>query len=461
MKKFLLLFALLTITLTTSGFSCKLNPFASSDNQQLLQPVTLEYWTVDQSTDNLKELLSQWRSVHPNIIVNLKRFRAEEYEQKLLEGWAQNKGPDVYSLPNTWLRKYGKFITPMPGSIQLAFQEITKTLGKEDVVTTIKKVTLLSPAQISRNYLQAVTDDVVWGNKVYGLPISFDTLALFYNQKLLDAVGLPVPPATWTEVKEAVKKLTLLEAGNKIKQAGIALGTANNIPQAVNIAIALMIQNGVQMSADNGSVTFNQTVKTGDQTISPALDALNFYTDFADPLKETYSWNKDLATATDLFLQGKLAMFLGLASELANLKNRAPKLDIKVAPLPQIAGASTPLNVGQYWVETVSKQTKQPEAAWGLVWFLTQSPNVEKILAKTGQAAALRSLIDQQKRSDQDVSVFAEQSLTAKTWYRGVQPEQMEKIFLELITTLPQAANQQQLINQTTERLNQTLIEPK
>lgn len=461
MKKIFILLAVLTLTLTTSGFACKFNPFASSTNQQLLQPITLEYWTVEQTTDDLKEALGAWRASHPNITVNLKRFRPEEYEQKLLEGWAQNKGPDLYSLPNTWLHKYEKFITPMPASIQLAFQEIQKTLGKEDIVTTIKKVPLLTPPQISRVYLQAVTDDIVWNNKINGLPIGFDTLALFYNQKLLDAVGLAVPPQTWTEVKEAVKKLTILDAGNKIKQAGLALGTTDNIPYAIDIATALMLQNGVAMSNDKGTITLNQAVQNNNQTIFPALDALNFYTDFADPLKETYSWNKDLPKASDLFLQGKLAMLIGFARQLNDLKERSPKLDIKVAPLPQIAGATVPINVGNYWVETVAKQSKNPDAAWGLVWFLTQAPQVQKILSHTNQASALRSLIEGQKQSDQDVAIFANQAMSAKTWYRGVQPQQMEKLLLELIANLPQAAEPQQLINQITIRLNQTLTESK
>lgn len=461
MKKFFSLLCLLTLTLTTSGFACKINPFASNNDQQLLQPITLEYWTVDQTADDLKEVLTAWKTTHPNITVNLKRFRPEEYEQKLLEGWAQNQGPDLYSLPNTWLHKYEKFINPMPASIQLAFQEVKTTLGKQEIITTIKKVSLLTPAQISRLYLQAVTNDIVWNNHINGLPIGFDTLALFYNQKLLDAAGLAVPPQTWTEVKEAVKKLTVLDAGNKVKQAGIALGTGNNIPYATDIATALMLQNGVTMSNDKGTITLNQTTENNNQTIFPALDALNFYTDFADPLKETYSWNKDLPNAGDLFLQGKLAMFIGFARQLNDLKKRSPKLDIKVSALPQIAGAQVAVNVGNYWVETVSKQSKNPEAAWGLIWFLTQAPNVQKILSHTNQASALRALIEEEKQSDQDVAIFAQQAISAKTWYRGVQPQQMEKLLLELITNLPQAAEPQQLINQITTRLNQTLTEPK
>ena len=129
--------------------------------------------------------------------------------------------------------------------------------------------------------------DVVINNKIYGLPLSVDTLAMYYNQDLLDASGVVEVPQYWNnDFQQTVKKITKLDLKGNILQSGIALGTARNIERFSDILSVLMIQNGAIMMSDSGQILFN-TVPANSQNknYNPGQMALRFYNDFADPVK--------------------------------------------------------------------------------------------------------------------------------------------------------------------------------
>ena len=90
---------------------------------------------------------------------------------------------------------------------------------------------------------------------------------------------------------------------------------------------------------------------------NPAADAVRFYTDFADPGKEVYTWNKNMPNSLEAFILGKTAFFFGYAYHLPTIKSRAPKLNLSIVKLPQIAG-NPEINFANYWLETVSRKNK-------------------------------------------------------------------------------------------------------
>ena len=51
---------------------------------------------------------------------------------------------------------------------------------------------------------------------------------------------------------------------------------------------------------------------------------LQFYVDFADPVKPVYSWNKSFPRAVDAFSSEDLAIYFGFASEFRSLLNKNP-----------------------------------------------------------------------------------------------------------------------------------------
>jgi len=192
------------------------------------------------------------------------------------------------------------------------------------------------------------------------------------------------------------------------------------------------MQNGATMM-EGKQVLFNIIpAATRNTNYNPGLEALRFYIDFSNPGKEVYSWNEDLSNSITLFTSGKLAMMFGYSYHLPIIKAQAPKLNFSVSKLPQIEGSPVEVNFANYWVEAVSKKSKHQEAAWDFILFATKAEQVKSYLDKTNKPTALRALVPEQ-RNDNEIGIFADQVLTAKSWYKGKDPIAAETALAEMI----------------------------
>ena len=83
---------LILVFLLTAGFGCK-NPGAAV--QEKMKPIELNYWRVFDDQDSFEEIITAYKLLHPNIKINYRQFRIEEYEQELLEALAEEQQSTV------------------------------------------------------------------------------------------------------------------------------------------------------------------------------------------------------------------------------------------------------------------------------------------------------------------------------------------------------------------------------
>jgi len=466
-NRLFILFILLSFILT-AGFQCKLTDQAT---QQAMKPITLTFWSVYDGPDAFKDIIDAYKNIHPNITINFRELRYEEYEQELLNALAEDRGPDIFSIHNTWVKKYQSKITPMPATITMAYP-VTKGTIKKETIEELQTNKSIALKEIKDNFLDTVYDDAVIKvlntntntpeEKVYGLPLSVDTLAMYYNKDLLNNAGIAQPPAYWnTEFQQDVKKLTRQNTKGEIIQSGVALGGSTNIERYFDILSVLMMQNGAQMIDDRNNVNFNKVPENfQQQRYIPGLEALRFYADFANPAKEVYSWNKTLDNSLNLFAQGKLALFFGYAYHLPQILNQAPKLNFGIAKLPQIEGNPQNVSYANYWLETVSAKSAHSAEAWDFIQFATKAEQAKSYLDKTKRPTALRSLVNGQL-DDMNIGTFADQVLTAKSWYRGMDSAAAEQIFAEMIDNAVNGSDTlDNLINLAARKVQQTVTPP-
>jgi ABC-type glycerol-3-phosphate transport system substrate-binding protein len=436
-KKILLLGGLLALIML-AGFGCQT---VSPQAQQKMKPITLNYWRVWDGPDDFKAAIAEYNKLHPNISIQYRKLSSAEYEQALVNALAEDRGPDIFSIDATWVRAYQNKIVPLPDQITMAYPVVTGTIQKQTIpqLRTQKSLTL---ASLKDGYVDTVYNDVTMSVydqnlkadtvKIYALPLSFDALATFYNKDLLNNAGIAQLPVYWNkEFQQDVQKLTKQDAKGAILQAGVALGGGFNVERSSEILAALILQNGSAVINDQGQVVFRQYIQTKDY--NPGIDAIRFYTDFANPTKDVYSWNKSLPDSLDMFVQGNLAIMFGYSYDVPIIKARAPKLNFAIQPFPQIEGRTDPKNVADYWVETVSKKSQYPNEAWDFIQFIAAQPNIVKtFLASTGRVSAIKSLI-KDETSDENVGVFAQQLLVSTNWYRGMNYDAADKALKQMV----------------------------
>ncbi len=431
MFKKITILSLLIIFLLSSGFGCKITNQATKN---AMKPITINYWRVFDGPDAFEEIINRYKTLHPFITVNYKKLRYSEYEAELLNALAEDRGPDVFSIHNTWMRKYQSKLAPMPETITMVYP-VTQGTIKKEVVPESRTTKSISLKELKDNFVDVVSQDVILDDgKIYGLPLSVDTLAMYYNKDLFNNAGISQIPAYWNkEFIQDVKKLTKQDSKKGLIQSGAALGGSKNINRYSDILAVLMMQSGATMMNDKGQVLFHATPSSNPTNYSPGLDALRFYTDFVDPVKESYTWNNELPNSLEMFISGNLAIMFGYSYDLETIKAQAPKLNFSITKLPQIEGVPpTNINFANYWVEVVSKKSPVTKEAWDFIQFITKEEQAKLYTEKTKRPTALRSLIAKQKEDD-EIGVFADQVLTAKSWYRGKNVQAAEDAIAEMI----------------------------
>lgn len=445
MRKFLPL-ALLS-SLLLFGFSCNLAP------QVQIKPVTLEYWRVQDDPSTMADQIEAYRKLHPNVEIVYRKMREEDYEKLLLEAFAENRGPDIFSIPNVWMGNWQSKILPVPKEITIPTQTVN---AQKKIVTVNKKTAGISILEFRNRFVEGVTKELIQPitekegkppvDMIMGLPLSAETPAMFFNRDILKKGAIEKPPGTWRDVQEVAAKLTILQDPDPahpgdpvtaIKQSGAAIGSSRNTQYNVDIVASLMSQNGADLADEGyGFASFSRyTPRSEGKPFPPGVEALMFYQSFAIPGSQAYSWNADMPNSLDAFITGKTALYFGFPYDIEKIRERAPKLDFGIAPFPQI-DPSSPEEVLHYPVEVVAKKSAHPNEAWDFLMFLTSDEQAGPFLSSAKRPTALRSLI-QGQLTDPDIAPFAGQVLTARSWYRGRNYSKVEDAFAYMIDWRP------------------------
>lgn len=410
-------------------------------------PTKLEIWGLFDDSDTFSEIFEVYRKMNQNIQgITYKKLTPDTYQKELVEALASGQGPDIFLIQNTWTPSFANKIAPATPDI-------------------------LSEQKFRSEFVDVAADDFINQSKIYAVPLSVDTLGLYYNKDLFNQAGITSPPKNWNDFIANTIKMTKINSFGQITQSGAAMGTAcisggenNNINRCTDILNLLMLQGKTEM-LDNAlaQAAFDRFSQNNNENISPGENALNFYTSFAkrNSSLQNYSWNKDMHYSIDAFSEGNLAMMLNYSWQIPIIQSKAPKLNFAVAPAPQIDEAH-PINYPNYWGFAVAKNKKAamatasngqqvaiPDEAriaetWKFLKFLTAKPEINpeqpaalvydaamKYAEKTRRPAARRDIIETQK-NDVEIGVFAKQNLTAKNWMQ-VDPAAVEAIFADMI----------------------------
>ncbi|MBI5530698.1 MAG: extracellular solute-binding protein [Candidatus Doudnabacteria bacterium] len=379
----------------------------SSNNNQTQQQVVINFWKTFEDSSNIEPLITAYQTAHPNVRIVYTKKNVDTYEQDLLNALAAGQGPDIFSINNAWLPAYMDKVTPAP-------------------------TTAFTYSDFKNAFVDAVENDFTVNQKIYGVAMSVDSLALYYNKDILGTVGIATPPKTWAELATDVQKIKKADTKGYFTRSGIAMGTNANVNRAVDILYLFMLQKGVvPYSSDGTQPTFSQSVQKNGNYTDPGLDALTYYTSFANPYSPNYNWNSRSDYSVDAFANGRSAMMLSYSYAADTIKQKNPNLNFDVAAVPQPNLDDPSVNFANYWGEVVSKQSKNSAVAWDFLKFLSSKTSLDKYYAKHKLPSSRKDLISLQIQ-DPEIGVFANANLTAKAFYRPDQAK-MDTIFGRMI----------------------------
>ena len=401
------------------------------NNKSPVSGGTVVLWGTVNSSDISSEI-DNFNKANPTYVVTYVQKSADTYNQDLLSALASGVGPDIYFLPDNLVYTYKNRITKVPYS---SF-----------------------PLNAYKNDFIGAGDVFLTSGGILAFPISVDPMVMYYNQTTLDSNAIVYPPQYWDEFANLVPILTQKDDSKNIISSAVALGQFSNITHAKDILSTLFMQTGDPIITEQNG---NFVSVLGDSNYSQKLaDALTFYTDFTDPLKNTYSWNRSLQESRDAFSSESLAFYFGFASELKYLQNKNPNENFQVAPMPQLRDSKSKITLGRVTGIAVSSFSKNLNSAF-IVASLMSTGDFSGQYAKISGTIPVRRELLAVKPTDEYSPVFYDSALYAKSWL-DPSPSTTDNIFSYMVNSiLSNSLNAAQAIKDASSKLTFAIVSTK
>lgn len=299
-----------------------------ADKTPLKTPLILWHSWDEKETAVLHELLNKFMVVYPDIHVIQAAFPPDKLAQEFSTQARLGLGADIVMLPNS----------------------AVLTLAQSGLIQPIDE--RVDPAA----YLSAALNTLRYGGRLYGLPLSLRTTALYYNRALVNA-----PPKTLPE---------LLEQAADGKSVGL-----NSSFYAAFWGIQAF---GGQMFDEDGRVILNQGgfanwlswLKKAQQ--SPNVILTN-----------------DPATLRSMFLKGQLAYYADRSELLPSLQQELGENVVGVAPFPAGTGKpSGPILETEALLLNAASSDEQAALALKLAQFLTNFEQQSELIRQLRRVPA-------------------------------------------------------------------------
>lgn len=314
----------------------------------------------------------------------------QKFENELINALARGDGPDLVVFPNDLIIKQGDKLMPIPYDSY--------------------------PERVFRDTFAEAGDIFLNKDGVLALPLYADPLIMYWNKDLFTNAGLANYPKNWVDFLNLSNKLTNKDNKGNIFQSAVAMGTYRNISNAKEVMLTLLLQ--------VGDGVISRTIGTNGEAYKPIIgtnarateSALNFYTEFSNPAKVSYSWNQSLPNSKDMFGEGKLAVYFGMASEYGNISESNPHLNFDVAVIPQGDDSMKRITYADVVGVAVTKASKIPTTAVKALYSLTNN-NYGNQIAKLMFLPSLRRDVLSIIETDPIAAAFNDSALISQTWY--------------------------------------------
>lgn len=396
-----------------------------SDSENLGQGTVVMWGTV--RTAVMAPLVEDFNQAHPNFVVQYVEKNPTTFDQDLLEAIASNQGPDMFFLTDDLAFRYANKIIVIP------YQSF--------------------PVASFKSTFASAGEVFLASNGILAFPILIDPLVMYYNRSMLDANGIVNPPTLWDEFMAVATNLTKRDEANKVLKSGAALGHYSNVAHAKDILATLFMQTGNPIVAEREG----NRVSTLDDPSYDLTSGLQFYSDFANPAKSNYSWNKSFPVSTSAFSREDLAFYFGYASEFTSLVNQNPNQNFAVAPVPQIKGANFKLTGAKVTGIAISSFSRNYNTAFIAASGMATSDFAKSLAEALLIAPARRDLLGN-KPNDPYSPTFYNSALYARSWF-DPSDKDTNDIFRGMIDgVISGSLSTREAINDASDRLDLLLI---
>jgi len=334
------------------------------------------------------------------------------FEKELVEALAEGRGPDMVILPEDLIVKHRNKLF---------------TIGYDFFDERSYKDTFIEEGEI---FLK--------NDGIIAFPLMIDPMIMYWNRTLFTNASISQPPRYWDQVVAYTPKLTSSDSSFNIFRSAVALGEFQNVLHAKSIFTTLLLQSGNKIVSKGLSQGIEENIEVYNvildenlgYQIRPAEAALSFFTQFANPARDVYTWNRSLPKSQEMFVAGDLAVYFGFASEYNLIRQKNPNLNFDIALMPQSRSGTTDAYGKMYGV-AITKNSNNVAGAFDAITRMTDPDILKALESKTFLPPVRRDLISD-KPNDAVMSVFYDAAIRSKGVF-DIDPIETERIYKTMV----------------------------
>ena len=316
----------------------------------------------------LEASTAAFMEAYPDVKVTIEYVSANDIKDKFTTSALSGAGPDVVALDSAGY------------AIDAAASNLLQPLDED-----------LTP--IADQFYEAQINSGMYNGSYYAVPWYMNNMAMYYNQDILDAAGVTAVPTTWDEFVQAIEKITA---------AGYD-GITMPYYFCSYWMYAYFFQNGNPVIDTSSDVPVSTlTDESGQETWTYLCDLVTKYHAYPESIKDALSWDQTYAP----FLQGNCAFLF--SGDWANWSLSGSDINYGIAKLP--AGKEAATVMGGYTL-SINRNTKNYDAAWAYISWLTSAEHSQEILSGYGRVSARKDADTTQVVAENPhLEVFVEQN---------------------------------------------------
>ena len=333
---------------------------ASTDVSVEVKTVTLWHTLAESEQPTFKKYVDEFNSLSDTVEVEMVYMPQEEFLTQVAIGNLSGELGDIIRVDN-------------PDTIGFAASGV------------LADITDYYNAWDEANHLTGPLDSASYEGRIYGVPSESNNIALYYNKSMLAAAGVEVP-TTWTELRDAAKKLTTDACD------GFAMSAIAN-EEATFQLVPFIGSNGKSIA------------EIGSDGAVEALNALNTLVLDGSMSVDCINWSQ--ADIAKQFAAGNCAMMINGPWNVSVVKSDNPDLDFGVTYIPKSETGEYATCLGGENLCITS--TADVDAAWEfLSWFCSKDVN-ERYTKDMGKFSPRADADNQSTYADDEIMLaFAE-----------------------------------------------------
>jgi multiple sugar transport system substrate-binding protein len=212
-----------------------------------LAATELDFVVWNYAVDIVQDNIDIFEQTYSDVSVTLSDFAWPQYHETMVNRFRSNTPTDVAYNGGNWLEEFAAAGWVVP--LEDHFDWVT---GYEDDV------------------LGFAWQDMIFNDKVYGLPYYADTITFMYNAQVLEDAGISAPPETWEEVTEQSEAL---QANGM--QSPFVYEFANTLPNVSEAFASMVFGRGGELIDEDKNPLWTDPESPAAQQLKWLVDARN------------------------------------------------------------------------------------------------------------------------------------------------------------------------------------------